>query len=74
MQQVQTPVRLERFIPHLFILKYFFNKYITMTNRKFCVGGNWKMNGDKKSINDICAFLKAGPLDPNVEVIIKHVV
>ncbi|XP_026462948.1 triosephosphate isomerase-like [Ctenocephalides felis] len=41
-----------------------------MTNRKFCVGGNWKMNGDKKSINDICAFLKAGPLDPNVEVVV----
>ena len=34
--------------------------------RKFIVGGNWKMNGTKKEIDDIVAFLKAGPLDPNV--------
>lgn len=34
--------------------------------RKFFVGGNWKMNGNKKEIDDIVAFLKAGPLDPNV--------
>lgn len=34
--------------------------------RKFCVGGNWKMNGDKKGIQEIVAFLKTGPLDPNV--------
>lgn len=34
--------------------------------RKFFVGGNWKMNGTKKEIDDIVAFLKAGPLDPNV--------
>ena len=33
--------------------------------RKFFVGGNWKMNGDKASIDAIIAFLKAGPLDPN---------
>ena len=33
--------------------------------RKFFVGGNWKMNGDKASIDGIIAFLKAGPLDPN---------
>lgn len=39
-------------------------------SRKFCVGGNWKMNGDKKTIQDIVNFLKAGPLDPNVEVIV----
>lgn len=38
--------------------------------RKFWVGGNWKMNGDKKSIEDIVAFLKKGPLDPNVEVVV----
>lgn len=38
--------------------------------RKFCVGGNWKMNGCQKSINEIVSFLKAGPLDPNTEVII----
>lgn len=34
--------------------------------RKFFVGGNWKMNGTKSEINDIVAFLKKGPLDPNV--------
>ncbi|CAD6230504.1 GSCOCG00006791001-RA-CDS [Cotesia congregata] len=38
--------------------------------RKFFVGGNWKMNGNKKEINDIVEFLKAGPLDPNVEVVV----
>jgi triosephosphate isomerase len=34
-------------------------------SRKFWVGGNWKMNGDKKGIEDIVTFLKAGPLNPN---------
>lgn len=34
--------------------------------RKFWVGGNWKMNGDKKSIEEIAKFLTAGPIDPNV--------
>lgn len=34
--------------------------------RKFFVGGNWKMNGTKCEIDDIVAFLKTGPLDPNV--------
>ncbi|KAJ8666857.1 hypothetical protein QAD02_008519 [Eretmocerus hayati] len=38
--------------------------------RKFFVGGNWKMNGNKKEIDEIVAFLKAGPLDPNVEVVV----
>lgn len=38
--------------------------------RKFFVGGNWKMNGTKKEIDDIVAFLKAGPLDPNVEIVV----
>lgn len=37
--------------------------------RKFVVGGNWKMNGDKNQINEIINNLKKGPLDPNVEVI-----
>lgn len=36
--------------------------------RKFVVGGNWKMNGDKKQVTDIIETLKKGPLDPNVEV------
>jgi triosephosphate isomerase len=35
-------------------------------SRKFWVGGNWKMNGDKKGIENIVTFLKAGPLDPSV--------
>ncbi|XP_029660753.1 triosephosphate isomerase [Formica exsecta] len=38
--------------------------------RKFFVGGNWKMNGTKSEINDIVAFLKKGPLDPNVEIVV----
>lgn len=36
--------------------------------RKFVVGGNWKMNGDKLQINEIINNLKKGPLDPNAEV------
>lgn len=38
--------------------------------RKFFVGGNWKMNGDKASIDKIVDFLTKGPLDPNVEVVV----
>ncbi|XP_013189197.1 triosephosphate isomerase [Amyelois transitella] len=38
--------------------------------RKFVVGGNWKMNGDKNQINEIINNLKKGPLDPNVEVVL----
>ncbi|XP_034186787.1 triose phosphate isomerase [Osmia lignaria lignaria] len=38
--------------------------------RKFFVGGNWKMNGLKTEIDGIVAFLKAGPLDPNVELVV----
>eukprot|EP00095_Tigriopus_kingsejongensis_P012330 maker-scaffold797_size95806-snap-gene-0.18 protein:Tk12330 transcript:maker-scaffold797_size95806-snap-gene-0.18-mRNA-1 annotation:"triosephosphate isomerase" len=38
--------------------------------RKFFVGGNWKMNGDKASIDTIVDFLKTGPLDPNCEVVL----
>ena len=37
-------------------------------SRKFFVGGNWKMNGTKSSIDEICSWLVAGPLDPNTEV------
>uniref|UniRef100_A0A1B6BWW9 Triosephosphate isomerase n=2 Tax=Clastoptera arizonana TaxID=38151 RepID=A0A1B6BWW9_9HEMI len=47
-----------------------FKSNIATMGRKFWVGGNWKMNGDKKSIDDIIAFLKKGPLDPNVDVIV----
>lgn len=38
--------------------------------RKFCVGGNWKLNGTKQSISSICKNLADGPLDPNTEVVI----
>merc|ERR1711894_529455 len=38
--------------------------------RKFFVGGNWKMNGDKASIDPIIAFLNEGPLDPNTDVVV----
>lgn len=38
--------------------------------RKFVVGGNWKMNGDKKSITEIINFLKAGPLNADTEVVV----
>uniref|UniRef100_A0A1L8E1V1 Triosephosphate isomerase n=1 Tax=Nyssomyia neivai TaxID=330878 RepID=A0A1L8E1V1_9DIPT len=37
--------------------------------RRFCVGGNWKMNGDKASITDICKNLSSG-LDANTEVVV----
>ncbi|KAJ3659350.1 hypothetical protein Zmor_011040 [Zophobas morio] len=38
--------------------------------RKFVVGGNWKMNGNKSQICDIVSFLKTGPLNPETEVIV----
>ena len=38
--------------------------------RKFFVGGNWKMNGDKASIDVICDFLVKGPTDDNVDVVV----
>ncbi|CAH1647694.1 unnamed protein product [Spodoptera littoralis] len=38
--------------------------------RKFVVGGNWKMNGDKKQVTEIVETLKKGPLDSNVEVVV----
>lgn len=38
--------------------------------RKFVVGGNWKMNGNKEQIGQILGFLKEGPLNSETEVII----
>ncbi|KAF2896801.1 hypothetical protein ILUMI_09378 [Ignelater luminosus] len=38
--------------------------------RKFVVGGNWKMNGDKKQISEIIDFLKGGPLNADTQVIV----
>lgn len=34
------------------------------------MGGNWKMNGNRASIDEICGWLAAGPLDPAVEVVV----
>ncbi|ETN69743.1 triose-phosphate isomerase [Necator americanus] len=38
--------------------------------RKFFVGGNWKMNGDKPSIDGICVFLNQSAGVPDVDVIV----
>jgi len=38
--------------------------------RKFCVGGNWKMNGDKQAIAEICKSLSGAALDANTEVVV----
>ena len=35
------------------------------SERKFFVGGNWKMNGNKKEIDVIIDFLTTGPLSAN---------
>lgn len=35
-----------------------------MTGRKFFVGGNWKLNGDKKSIEELAKSLNSAKLDP----------
>merc|ERR1711894_453463 len=43
---------------------------IIKMGRKFFVGGNWKMNGDKASIDGIIDFLVKGPTDPNVDVVV----
>jgi len=40
------------------------------SDRKFFVGGNWKMNGTKAEIDGIAGFLKAGPISPNTEVVV----
>ncbi|XP_014675201.1 PREDICTED: triosephosphate isomerase-like [Priapulus caudatus] len=42
-----------------------------MSGRKFFVGGNWKMNGSKKSIDGIVAFMKAGSLSANTDVVVS---
>lgn len=38
--------------------------------RKFFVGGNWKMNGTKSSIDEIIKFLNEKGLNPNTEVVV----
>lgn len=44
-----------------------------MSDRKFFVGGNWKMNGNKASIDGIIGFLTAGPCDPNTGIKRSHI-
>ncbi|XP_077998350.1 triosephosphate isomerase-like [Glandiceps talaboti] len=39
--------------------------------RKFFVGGNWKMNGDKASIDGILKFLQDGDLSDNTDVVVS---
>uniref|UniRef100_A0A0R3RXS6 Spliceosome-associated protein CWC27 homolog n=1 Tax=Elaeophora elaphi TaxID=1147741 RepID=A0A0R3RXS6_9BILA len=39
-------------------------------SRKFLVGGNWKMNGDKASVDNIIKFLNDGAVVPNVDVVV----
>jgi triosephosphate isomerase len=41
-------------------------------SRKFCVGGNWKMNGDKATIDGIIDFLAKGDLPGDVGVFSGH--
>nr|UDB72884.1 triosephosphate isomerase [Hemiscorpius lepturus] len=41
-----------------------------MAQRKFFVGGNWKMNGSKAGITEIGQFMTKGPLDPNTEIVL----
>lgn len=36
------------------------------SQRKFFVGGNWKMNGNKQSIDGIVAFLNSDCVVPDV--------
>ncbi len=36
-----------------------------MTGRKFFVGGNWKLNGDKKSIEELANILNKAKLNPD---------
>lgn len=38
--------------------------------RQFCVGGNWKMNGDKAQLTQITDDLKKATLDANTEVVL----
>ncbi|VDO41602.1 unnamed protein product [Brugia timori] len=39
-------------------------------SRKFLVGGNWKMNGNKASVDNIIKFLNDGAVVPNVDVVV----
>ena len=43
---------------------------MAVRERKFFVGGNWKMNGITSSVDAIVEFLKAGPLSPNAGTVL----
>jgi len=53
-------------------LKPDFVKIINATKspRKFFVGGNWKLNGTKESINKIIEFMSRGDLDSHTDVVV----
>lgn len=38
--------------------------------RKFFVGGNWKMNGDKKSLGELIHTMNGAKVDSNVGMLI----
>ncbi|KAE8589755.1 hypothetical protein XENTR_v10017725 [Xenopus tropicalis] len=40
-----------------------------MSSRKFFVGGNWKMNGDKKSLTELINTLNSGKISADTEVV-----
>ncbi|KAA0187561.1 Triosephosphate isomerase [Fasciolopsis buskii] len=40
------------------------------SNRKFFVGGNWKMNGSKEANQKLVKMLSEGKHDPNIEVLV----
>lgn len=40
--------------------------------RKFFVGGNWKMNGDKKTLGDLIKVMNGATVDPNVGMQAEH--
>ncbi|TGZ62551.1 hypothetical protein CRM22_007380 [Opisthorchis felineus] len=40
------------------------------TDRKFFVGGNWKMNGSKKENDKLIEMLTHAKIDPNAEVLV----
>lgn len=45
-------------------------KKYKMSDRRFFVGGNWKMNGDKSKIDGILEFLNAGQLNDQTDIVV----
>lgn len=49
-----------------------FDRYIEkMASRKFFVGGNWKMNGNFASINDLLGILNQSGGNTAVEIVVS---